>query len=59
MRLKIGRQNDVPYRRLDEAGIIVSEEVQPGVILDLDKDNNMVGLEVLLRSTRVLQGSGA
>jgi uncharacterized protein YuzE len=59
MRLNIDRQNDVLYCRLDEAEIVELEEVQPGVILDFDKDDNGVGLEVLSLSTRVSERSGA
>jgi uncharacterized protein YuzE len=59
MRLNIDRQNDVLYCRLDEAEIVESQEVQPGVILDFDKDDNGVGLEVLSLSTRVSERSGA
>ena len=53
MRLKIDRENDALYFRLDEAEIVESEEVQPGVILDFDKDNHVVGIEILSLSTRV------
>lgn len=53
MRLKIDKENDVLYLRLDDAAIVESEEVQPGVILDFDKDNRVVGIEILSLSTRV------
>ncbi len=52
MRLKIDRENDALYFRLDEAEIVESEEVQPGVILDFDKDGRVVGMEMLKISTR-------
>ena len=41
------KENDVLYLRLDEKAIAESEEVRPGVILDYDKDGNVVGLELL------------
>ncbi len=47
MRIKIDKQNDALYLRLDEAEIFNSEEVQPGVILDFNKDNHVVGIEIL------------
>ena len=50
---KFDRENDALYLRLDEAEIVDSEEVQPGVILDFNKDNRMVGIEILNLSTRV------
>ena len=53
MRLKIDKENDALYFRLDEAEIVESEEVQPGVVLDFDKDKNMVGIEILSLSTRI------
>jgi uncharacterized protein YuzE len=53
MRLKIDKENDALYLRLDEADIIDSEEVQPGVILDFNKDNHVVGIEILNLSSRV------
>lgn len=53
MRLKIDKQSDALYLRLDEAEIVDSEEVQPGVILDFNKDNRVVGIEILNLSTRV------
>jgi uncharacterized protein YuzE len=53
MKLKIDKASDALYLRLDEAEIVDSEEVQPGVILDFNKDNRVVGIEILNLSTRV------
>jgi uncharacterized protein YuzE len=52
MRLKIDKENDALYLRLDDTAIFESEEVQPGVILDFDKDGRVVGVEILALSTR-------
>ena len=52
MRLKVDKESDALYFRLDETPIVESEEVQPGVILDFDKDNRVVGIEILAISTR-------
>ena len=52
MRLKIDKENDALYFRLDETAIVESEEVQPGVILDFDKNGKVVGIELLYLSTR-------
>lgn len=38
MKLKINKENDALYLRLNETEIIESEEVQPGVILDFDQN---------------------
>jgi len=53
MRLKIDRENDALYLRLDERAIVGSEEVQPGVILDFDENDTVVGVEILSLSTRI------
>jgi uncharacterized protein YuzE len=45
MRISADRENDALYFRLDESRIVESEEVQPGVILDYDKDDRVVGVE--------------
>ncbi|MEO8458857.1 MAG: DUF2283 domain-containing protein [Chloroflexota bacterium] len=47
MRLKVDREADALYLRLDESAIVESEEVQPGVILDFDEQNRVVGVEIL------------
>ena len=52
MRLKIDKENDALYFRLDESEIVESEEVQPGVILDFDKNGKVIGIEILQLSTR-------
>jgi uncharacterized protein YuzE len=53
MKLKIDKESDALYLRLDESKIVESEEVQPGVILDFDENNRVVGIEILFLSTRV------
>ena len=53
MRLKIDKENDALYLRLDETSIIDSEEVQPGVILDFNAEGKVVGIELLNLSTRM------
>lgn len=53
MRLKIDKENDALYFRLDETPIVESEEVSPGVILDFDEQGRLVGVEILALSSRV------
>lgn len=53
MRLKIDRADDALYFRLNEAAIVESEEVEPGVVLDFDKDGRVIGIELLSLSSRV------
>ena len=53
MGLKIDKENDTLYLRLDDTAIVESEEVQPGVVLDFDAKGRVVGVEILDLSTRV------
>jgi uncharacterized protein YuzE len=53
MRLKVDKESDALYFRLDESAILESEEVQPGIILDFNADGRVVGIEILNLSTRV------
>jgi uncharacterized protein YuzE len=53
MRLRVDQKNDALYFRLDESAVVESEEIQPGVILDYDVNNNVVGIEILGLSKRV------
>ncbi|MEM4406602.1 MAG: DUF2283 domain-containing protein [Candidatus Methanomethylicaceae archaeon] len=53
MRLRIDHKNDALYFRLDESAIVESEEIRPGVILDYDANDNVVGIEILGLSKRV------
>jgi uncharacterized protein YuzE len=52
MKLRIDRKADALYLRLDDSKIIESEEVAPGVIVDFDSRNKVVGVEVLDVSER-------
>ena len=55
MRIKVDKNSDALYFRLDESRIVDSEEIRPGVILDYDKDDRVVGVEFLgvsLRATK-------
>ena len=53
MRLKLDKASDALYFRLDESAIVESEEVEPGVILDFNAEDKVVGIEILNLSTRV------
>lgn len=52
MKLKVDRESDALYFRLDDTEIVESEEVQPGVILDFDARGRVVGVEMLHISER-------
>lgn len=53
MRLKVDKENDTLYLRLDEEKIVESEEIQPGIVLDFNTDGKVVGVEFLNISQRV------
>jgi uncharacterized protein YuzE len=52
MRLKVDEESDALHFRLDEGAVVESEEVQPGVIMDFDRDGRLVGIEILGLSAR-------
>lgn len=52
MRLKVDQQSDTLYFRLHENRIVESEEVRPGVILDFDENDRVIGVEFLGISAR-------
>lgn len=52
MRLHVDQQADALYLRLDESKIVESEEVSPGVVVDFNAENQVVGVEILHLSRR-------
>ena len=52
MKIKLDKENDALYFRFDESRIVESEEVKPGVILDFDENDKVVGVEFLGISSR-------
>ena len=55
MRIKVDKETDALYFRLDESRIVESEEVRPGVILDYDENDRVVGVEFLGISARATE----
>jgi uncharacterized protein YuzE len=53
MKIRIDQADDALYFELDDAEIVESEEVQPGIILDYDQAGRLVGIEILDLSTRL------
>ncbi len=53
MKLRIDKESDALYFRLDESAIVESEEIQPGIVLDYNAEDRVVGIEILGLSTRV------
>ena len=52
MKLHVDKKADALYLRLDESPIVESEEVSPGVVLDFNESNEVVGVEMLYLSQR-------
>ena len=52
MRLNVDKKADALYVRLNESPIVESEEISPGVVLDYNPLNEVVGVEMLRLSKR-------
>lgn len=53
MRMHYDEQADALYLRLDDSKVIDSKEVQPGIVLDFNAEQQVVGIEVLRLKERV------
>ncbi len=52
MKLHVDQGAGALYLRLDDSRIVESEEVSPGVVLDYNDSNEVVGVEMLGLSKR-------
>ena len=52
MKLHVDKNADALYLRLDDSSIVESAEVSPGVVLDYNESNEVVGVEMLYLSKR-------
>ena len=52
MKLNVDKEADALYLRLDDSPIVESEEASPGVVLDYNESNEVVGVEMLHLSKR-------
>ena len=52
MQLNVDKKADALYLRLDESRIVDSEEVSPGVVLDYNEANEVIGVEMHQLSER-------
>jgi uncharacterized protein YuzE len=53
MRIHADEQADAMYLRLDESPIVESEEIRPGIVLDFDEHDQVIGIEILCVKGRV------
>ena len=52
MKLTIDRDADALYLELEEGAAVESEQVAPGIVLDFDARDRVVGIEMLNLSQR-------
>lgn len=57
MRVHFDQESDALCFRLDDSKIVESEEVKPGIVLDFNEQNQVVGVEILNAGKRVPQAS--
>ena len=53
MRVHFDEKADALYLRLDDSKVMDSEEVRPGVVLDFNDQNQVVGIEIRKVKERV------
>jgi uncharacterized protein YuzE len=53
MKVKYDKENDIIYIQLSNKPVIESDSEKPGIILDYDSDENVVGIEILNASTKM------
>jgi uncharacterized protein YuzE len=52
MKLKVDREADALYFSLDNSPVVESEEVSPGIIVDYNDQDEIIGIEILHLSKR-------
>ncbi len=55
MKVRYDRDTDVLYIRLNDQPIAESDSEKPGIILDYDGEQNIVGIELLNASKKMAQ----
>jgi uncharacterized protein YuzE len=53
MRVQFDEQADAVYSRFDESEVVDSEEMHPGIILDFNEHDEVVGVEILRVKRRI------
>ena len=53
MKMHYDEKVDALYLTLDDSEVVESEEVKPGIVLDFNAENQVVGIEVLDPRKRV------
>lgn len=58
MLIRYDKEVDVVYIQFSEKKVSESDEDKPGIILDYDDEGNIVGIEVLEASKKMIQPNG-
>ncbi|MDO8928952.1 MAG: DUF2283 domain-containing protein [Bacteroidota bacterium] len=58
MLIKYDKEVDVVYIQFSENKVSESDEDKPGIILDYDDNGNIVGIEILDASKKMVQPNG-
>lgn len=53
MRVRFDQEADALYVRIDNSPVFESEEIRPGVMIDLDERGEIIGMEMLRVSQRL------
>lgn len=53
MRVHFDEKADALYLRLDDSNVVDSEEVRPGIVLDFNEQDQVVGIEIRRVKERV------
>lgn len=53
MKVHYDPEADAIYLRLDDSPIVESEEVRPGVVLDFDANDQIVGIDLVMAEVSV------
>ncbi len=53
MKMKYYKDTDSLYIDLSERSSVESQEVSPGVVIDFDKNNNIVGIDIDNASSKI------
>ncbi len=58
MVIKYDKETDIVYIKLTDNPVAESDEGKQGVIIDYDEKENIVGIEILNASSKVIQPNG-
>ena len=58
MLIRYNKEVDVVYIQFSEKKVSESDEDKPGIIIDYDDEGNIVGIEVLEASKKMIQPNG-